>query len=98
VTRSVGLYTLVGEDQADLERRFERLKECSLPGILDDTALEEWRQGRLVGTVDEVAEQVGRWRDLGVGSLIVSLAAVPFSVVDDAGVDLVARACSLVPR
>ena len=98
VTRSVGLYTLVGEDQADLERRFERMRARTLPGVLDGVSLDEWRNGRLVGTVDEVAEQLDRWRDLGVGSLIVSLAALPFSIVDDDAVDLVAAACSLVAR
>ena len=98
VTRSLGLYTLVGENDADLERRFQRLVERSLPGMLDGVGLDEWRTGRLVGTVDEVAEQLARWQDLGVGSLVVSLAALPFSIVDDDAVDLVAAACSLVGR
>jgi len=98
VTRSVGLYALVGEDHDDLERRFARLEERSLSGVLDGIGLEEWRAGRLVGTVDEVAEQLAGWRDLGVGSLVVSLAAVPFSMVDDDAVDLVAAASTLVTR
>ncbi|MBV9283459.1 MAG: LLM class flavin-dependent oxidoreductase [Acidimicrobiia bacterium] len=98
ITLSVGLYTLVGEDEADLRRRFERLRDRTPGGILGDTTLEEWRTGRLVGTVDEVAEQLARWQELGVHSLIVSAAAVPFAIVDDDAVDLVAAACSLVPR
>jgi probable F420-dependent oxidoreductase len=98
VTRSVGLYTLVGTDQADLERRFERMRERTLPGVLEGVSLEEWRKGRLVGTVEEVADQLGWWRELGVRSLVVSLSAVPFSIVDGDAVDLVAQACSLVAR
>lgn len=98
VTRSLGLYALVGEDQADLERRFRRLRERSLAGVLDGVSLDEWRTGRLVGTVDQVADQVAGWRELGVGSLVVTVAALPFSVVDDDAVDLVAAACSLVAR
>lgn len=98
ITRSLGLYTLVGEDRADLERRFRRLQERSMPGLVDGMTLDDWRTGRLVGTVNEVAEQLGRWRELGVGSLVVSVAAVPFSVVDDDAVDLVAAACSLEAR
>jgi probable F420-dependent oxidoreductase len=98
VARSLGLYALVGQDQADLERRFEHMRAQTLPGILDSTTLDEWRQGRLVGTVDEVAEQLAGWTALGVGSLVVSLAAVPFSIVGDDAVDLVAAASSLVPR
>jgi probable F420-dependent oxidoreductase len=98
VTRSVGLYALVGKDQADLERRFDRLRERTLPGVLDGVSLEDWRSGRLVGTVEEVANQLVRWQELGVGSLVVSVAAVPFSIVDDDAVELVASACSLVAR
>jgi alkanesulfonate monooxygenase SsuD/methylene tetrahydromethanopterin reductase-like flavin-dependent oxidoreductase (luciferase family) len=98
VTRSVGLYTLVGEDQADLERRFQRMRERTLPGVLDGVSLDEWREGRLVGTRDEVADQLGRWQELGVRSLIVSLSAVPFSIVEDDALDLLAQACSLVVR
>ena len=66
--------------------------------IYNGVSLDEWRQGRLVGTVQEVGEQLARWQELGVGSLVVSVAAVPFSVGDDDAIDLVARACSLVPR
>jgi probable F420-dependent oxidoreductase len=98
VTRSLGLYALVGENRADLQRRFEHLRTHTLPGILDHVGLDEWRRGRLVGTVDEVAEQLAGWEALGVGSLIVSPAAVPFSIVGDDAVDLVAAASSLVPR
>ncbi|MBV8982473.1 MAG: LLM class flavin-dependent oxidoreductase [Acidimicrobiia bacterium] len=98
ITRSVGLYTLVGEDEGDLRRRFEQLRERTPAGLLGATTLEEWRIGRLVGTVDEVGEQLARWRDLGVHSLVVSAAAVPFAVVDEDGVELVAASCSLVPR
>ena len=67
-------------------------------GVLDTMSLDDWRKGRLVGSVDEVAEQLVRWRELGVGSLVASLAALPFSIVDDDAVDLVAAACSLVGR
>ena len=98
VTRSLGLYALVGEDDVDLERRFQHMRTHSLPGILDATTLDEWRRGRLVGTLDEVAEQLAGWEALGVGSLVVSLAAVPFSIVGDDAVDMVAAASSLVAR
>jgi alkanesulfonate monooxygenase SsuD/methylene tetrahydromethanopterin reductase-like flavin-dependent oxidoreductase (luciferase family) len=98
VTRSLGLYTLVGEDDADLRRRFRRMQERSLPGVLAGADLDEWRTGRLVGTVEEVREQLAGWEALGVGSLVVCLAPVPFSVVSADDVDLVAQACSLVAR
>ncbi len=92
VTRSLGLYTLCGEDARDLERRFDRLRASSPPGVLDATTLEEWRQGRLVGTVEQVREQAEEWRDLGVETLIVGLGAVPFAVTALDDLQLVASA------
>jgi alkanesulfonate monooxygenase SsuD/methylene tetrahydromethanopterin reductase-like flavin-dependent oxidoreductase (luciferase family) len=94
VTRSVGLYTLVGEDRRDLQRRFDRLRELSPPGVMDGRSLELWRGGRLVGTVEEVGEQAAEWEALGVDTLILSVGAVPFSVtVAD---DVALAAASLV--
>lgn len=92
VTRSLGLYTLVGEDERDLARRFERLRELTAPGILDGTSLAQWREGHLVGTVEQVREQVGEWRAVGLDSLVVGAAAVPFAVVSGDDVEMIAAA------
>jgi alkanesulfonate monooxygenase SsuD/methylene tetrahydromethanopterin reductase-like flavin-dependent oxidoreductase (luciferase family) len=86
VTRSLGLYALVGDDEPDLRRRFERLKQLSPPGLLagsvsersGSTTLDEWRRGRLVGTVEEVREQLDTWAGLGVAELIVTTGAAPW--------------------
>jgi probable F420-dependent oxidoreductase len=92
VTRSLGLYTLCGEDERDLARRFERLQATTPPGVLAGTSLDEWRQGRLVGTVEQVREQVEEWASLGVETLIVGLGAVPFAVTALDDLQLVAAA------
>jgi len=92
IARSVGLYTLVGEDEADLRRRFDRLRQQSPPGVLDQYSLDEWRQGRLVGTVEHVREQVGTWADLGVSHLIIGPGAVPFQATTTDDLELVASA------
>jgi len=60
-------------------------------GVLDVT-LDEWRHGRLVGTVDEVREQAARWAELGVETLILGVGALPFQVGSQADVDLLAQA------
>ncbi|HEY6318560.1 MAG TPA: TIGR03619 family F420-dependent LLM class oxidoreductase [Acidimicrobiia bacterium] len=90
--RSLGLYALVGEDERDLARRFERLRAATPAGVLDGVTLDEWRAGRLVGTVEQVREQQAEWADLGVETLIVGAGAVPFQVgaLDD--VELLATA------
>src|SRR5262249_43678301 len=59
--RTLGLYALCGEDERDLARRFERLRDVSPKGVLDGMELDDFRKGRLVGTVDEVREQIAGW-------------------------------------
>ncbi len=95
VRRSVGLFTLVGENDADLASRYRALRATSPPGVLD-RPLVEWRHGALVGTPASVAEQLEEWQALGVDTLICNLGAVPFAAggPDDA-VGVTAAACTL---
>jgi alkanesulfonate monooxygenase SsuD/methylene tetrahydromethanopterin reductase-like flavin-dependent oxidoreductase (luciferase family) len=84
VWRTLGLYALCGEDEADLQRRYERMQANS-PGVLDRVPLDRFRQGRLVGTVEQVREQAAAWEALGIEDLVVGAGAVPFKVgaIDD---------------
>lgn len=95
LTRSVGLYALVGDDARDLRRRFDRVRDATPPGVLDGVDVDAWRDGHLVGTVDEVREQVAAWADAGVDELIVSPAALPFALASLDDVDALAAGCSL---
>lgn len=92
VWRSLGLYALCGEDRADLARRFESLRAATPAGVLDGVTLDEWRRGRLVGTVEEVREQAAGWADLGVETLILGAGALPFQVGSEADVEALAGA------
>ena len=80
VWQSLGLYALVGEDEADLAARYERLQKRTPSGVIDAVPLEEWRVGRLVGTVEAVREQAAAWAALGVETIIVGPGALPFQV------------------
>ena len=80
VWRSLGLYALVGEDETDLGSRFARLRAATPAGVLDRVTLDEWRTGRLVGTVEQVQEQAAGWAALGVETLILGAGALPFQV------------------
>lgn len=91
IARSVGLYALVGEDEGDLRRRFARL-QAAAPAGTAPASLDEWRTGHLVGTVEQVREQVAGWAGTGVRSLIVTLGAVPFSVTAPDDLDILASA------
>ena len=95
VWRSLGLYALCGEDEADLQRRFERLQANSPPGVLDHVSLDQWRVGRLVGTVDQVREQVAEWESLGVETLMLGVGSVPFHVSTPDDVSLLGHALGL---
>ena len=92
VWRSLGLYALCGEDERDLARRFDRLVEVTPPGVLDGMTLDQWREGRLVGTVEQVREQVAGWAEAGVDELVVGAGAVPFAVTGADDVELLAEA------
>lgn len=92
IVRSVNRYVLVGENDVDLNRRWDRLRQLTPAGVLDAATLADYRQGRLVGTVAEVREQLGVWEDLGVATVIVNLGAVPFSVTRPDDLELLASA------
>jgi alkanesulfonate monooxygenase SsuD/methylene tetrahydromethanopterin reductase-like flavin-dependent oxidoreductase (luciferase family) len=91
VWRTLGLYALCGEDRRDLERRYARMRELMPAGVVT-ASLDEWSEGRLVGTVDEVREQAAGWRDLGIETLIVGAGPLPFSVTHPEDVDALAHA------
>ena len=61
-------------------------------GVLDTVTLDEWRQGRLVGTVEQVREQVEQWASLDVETVILGVGAVPFHVGSPDDVELLAHA------
>ena len=94
VVRTVGLSSLVGEDEADLVRRFERVRVTS-PEVVGRATLDEWRRGRLVGTVDDIGAQLQEWAGLGVSTVIVSPRPFPFAVPDDDDLKVLALACRL---
>ncbi len=92
VWQSIGLYALCGENEADLEARFERLAERTPRGVLTGVRLAEWRVGRLVGTVSEVREHADRWQELGIETIIAGVGAVPFQLSDPDDVALLGHA------
>jgi alkanesulfonate monooxygenase SsuD/methylene tetrahydromethanopterin reductase-like flavin-dependent oxidoreductase (luciferase family) len=92
--RTLGLYALCGEDERDLERRFERMKKDAPAGVMDGADLASFRKGRLVGTVEEVQAQVREWDALGLETLILGVGAVPFHVSSTDDVELLLRACT----
>lgn len=95
--RTVGLYTLVGQDEADVRSRFDRLRALMPPGVVDARTVDEYRPGRLVGTVEQVGEQLVEWAALGVSTVVACLGALPFAVTDVADVALLGAVRQGVP-
>jgi probable F420-dependent oxidoreductase len=91
VRRSVGLHTLIGRDADDLVGRWRRLQAWMPGGILDGVELADWAASHLVGTPDQVVEQLRGWRERGVEQLVCNFAGIPFSVFEDEQLDLVAE-------
>ena len=92
VWRTLGLYALCGENERDLERRFARMRECSPRGVLDGVELEEFRAGKLVGTVEQVREQVAEWEGIGIDTLVLGVGVVPFHVTSTDDVEMLGQA------
>jgi probable F420-dependent oxidoreductase len=88
---SVGLYTVLGEDERDLVRRWGELERW-MPGALAGQAMGEWRADALVGTVPEVRERVAAFEALGVEEIVVAPAPLPFAIPDPSMVKLFAEA------
>ncbi|MGI8794918.1 MAG: LLM class flavin-dependent oxidoreductase [Acidimicrobiales bacterium] len=91
IFRSVGLFTLIGDNEKDLRSRFEAMAGSAPPGAVTD-GLDQWREGRLVGTVAQVSEQLAVWADLGVSMFIASPGALPFEAGEPDVLSLLAAA------
>jgi probable F420-dependent oxidoreductase len=88
--RSLGLYTLVGEDGRDLQARWQALREWAPAGSLDGVALEDFAEDTLTGMPDVVASRLAAFADQGVDEVVVNAAHLPFAVSDWSQVELIA--------
>jgi probable F420-dependent oxidoreductase len=96
VRRTVGLYTLVGEDERDLGRRWAALQRWTPGGALDAVAIEAYAGDTLTGTPEACVKRLARFGELGVEEVIVSAASLPFAIFDWSMVELFAE--TVVPE
>lgn len=92
VRLSIGLYTLVGEDERDLVARFRALQRWTPGGALDGELLDDYARETLTGTPEACLELLKGYAGLGVEEVIVSAASLPFAVYDWTMVELIAQA------
>ncbi len=88
---SVGLYTLVGADEAAARAAFDRGRAGFPGGAMDADTWETWRADTLSGTPDQVIERVERFEGLGVEELVISPWVLPFAIKDREVLDLFAE-------
>lgn len=96
VRLSVGLHTLLGEDERDLTSRFRALQRWTPGGALDGELLDDYARDTLTGTPDACLEKLAGFAGAGAEEFIVGAGSVPFSVPDWSMVELIAEA--LIPR
>jgi probable F420-dependent oxidoreductase len=88
---SIGLYSLIGEDEEAAKAAFERGRAAA-PGnamAADDYA--SWRADTLSGTPEQILERVAAFESLGVRELIVSPWVLPFAIHEPLQVELFAE-------
>jgi probable F420-dependent oxidoreductase len=88
---SLGLFTVIGEDDADVERRYELMRERLPKGVGDALSLETLRSECLAGTPEQVVERMSAFAALGVTELVVCLAPVWFAMPDPSMLDVLAE-------
>jgi probable F420-dependent oxidoreductase len=89
---SLGLFTVVGDDEADVMRRYELMRERLPARVVDSTPLDELRKDGLVGTPEQVLERIGAFASLGVSELVIGAAPVWFALPDPSMLDVLAEA------
>lgn len=89
--RSVGLYSLVGEDQRDLVEGFRAMQRWMPHGALDGELLEDWMRDTLTGTPERVLDLVGQYSRLGVEEMIISPSCLPFAAYDFSRLEVFAQ-------
>ena len=92
VRMSVGLYSLVGEDERDLVARYRALQRWTPGGALDGEMLEDYARDSLTGTPEAVLERLSAFSSNGVEEVILAPASLPFAVFDWSMLDVIAEA------
>jgi probable F420-dependent oxidoreductase len=90
--RSLGLFVVAGEDEADVGRRYE-LASAALPaGVGAGLGLETMRAECLAGTPEQIVERARAFADAGATELVLSPAPIWFALPDPSMLDLLAEA------
>lgn len=88
---SIGLYSLIGEDEGAAKAAFERGRAAAPGDAMAADDYESWRADTLSGTPEQILERVDAFEALGVRELIVSPSVLPFAIHEPHQVELFAE-------
>ena len=88
---SVGLYSLIGEDEAVARAAFERGRAAAPGRSMEADDYETWLADTLSGTPEQILERVAEFEALGVREIIVSPWVLPFAIHEPEQVELFAE-------
>ena len=88
---SLGLYSLIGQDEATAQAAFERGRAAAPGDAMEGDDYASWRADTLSGTPEQILERVAAFESLGVRELIVSPWVLPFAIHEPEQVELFAE-------
>jgi probable F420-dependent oxidoreductase len=88
---SVGLYSLIGEDEAAARAAFERGRAAAPGDAMAGDDRESWLADTLSGTPAQVLERVAAFEVLGVEEIVVAPWVLPFAIHEPEQVELFAE-------
>jgi probable F420-dependent oxidoreductase len=88
---SIGLYSLIGEDQAAARAAFEHGRSAAPGNAMTGDDHASWLTDTLSGTPDQVLERVDAFAALGVEEIVVAPWVLPFAIHEPEQVDLFAE-------
>jgi probable F420-dependent oxidoreductase len=90
--RSIGLYSLLGEDEASARAAFERGRAAMPGGAMDAETYETWCADTLSGTPSQAIERIRAFEAAGVEEIVVAPWVLPFAIPEPQQLDLFAAA------
>jgi probable F420-dependent oxidoreductase len=78
--RTIGLYALVGEDEAEARAAFARGRAAMPGGAMEGDSYETWCADTLSGTPEQVRERIAEFEAMGVEEIVIAPWVLPFAV------------------
>lgn len=88
---SVGLYSLMGEDEASARSAFDRGRAAAPGNVMAGDDYGSWLADTLSGTPEQVLDRIHAFESLGVREIIVSPWVLPFAIHEPEQVELFAE-------